>query len=479
MQVEFVGQSASDVDNPAASTSRLLNCYREPSQGRTPFVIKSVLGMDQLSTLTGTYARAVAGINGFSFVVFGGQFYRINASGAGVSLGAVPDSVDTSISGNNGYRTLVAGGRYFVRSGDDLINPDDGAFSSYGSVTFMAQRTVLTERAGRRLQWSAVADPERLDGLDFATAEQRDDNIIRALPVGSELWVFKETCIERWYPTETGFSYIPGSLLEIGLASFPLLSPIQSGAFFVGTDGKVYLASGGLTPISTPAVESSIASGTPINAFYYQDHGHEFCCLTFAGRPAWCYDLTMREWHERGEGVNVGAWSVALTWKYDGEWRFVTNGGTVGVLRGRETDLDGVLMRKMVSRTLQQEGQRFRVPSIRFQANVGADNPDRTLDDEDDVLLVSGATVLRVDANDVLRVQYATGISTPQVMLRVSGDNGMTWGQPRQQSLGDLGAYKTQIVYRALGQFRALTVELSCSEPISTVFDAVAFLEVA
>jgi hypothetical protein len=170
---------------------------------------------------------------------------------------------------------------------------------------------------------------------------------------------------------------------------------------------------------------------------------------------------------------------VALTWKNGGVWQFITNNGSFGRLRRVPTDLGGVLMRKMVSRTLQQEGKRFRVPELRFQGMVGADNPDRTLDELDDVLRVSGDNVLRVSGDGVLLVAEAEGINTPQVMLRVSGDHGQTWGQPRTQSLGDLGAYKTQIVYRALGQFRALTVELSCADEIDWTMDATAFLEVA
>jgi hypothetical protein len=477
--VEFVGQSSRDAANPQAATSRLLNCYREPSQGRTPYVIKSVLGMLEIGTLPGTFARAAERSTGRSFIIFGGKLYYVRGDGTYIEFADVPDSVDSSISSNNDVVTFVAGGRYYTLVGYDVDEPTDGAFGTYGSVTFMGQRTILTERNGRRVQWSAVADPQTLDGLDFATTEQRDDNIIRALPIGPELWMFKETCIERWYQTDTGFAYIPGSLLDVGLLSFPLLTAIQSGAFFVGTDGKVYVAAGGLKPVSTPAVENAISTQQPISAFYYQDRGHEFCCITFAEGPAWCYDLTMGEWHERGQGSEIGPWLVALTWKNGGVWQYITNNGSFGRLRRVPTDLGGVLMRKMVSRTLQQEGKRFRVPELRFQGMVGADNPDRTLDELDDVLRVSGDNVLRVSGDGVLLVTEAEGINTPQVMLRVSGDHGQTWGQPRTQSLGDLGAYKTQIVYRALGQFRALTVELSCADEIDWTMDATAFLVVA
>jgi len=121
-----------------------------------------------------------------------------------------------------------------------------------------------------------------------------------------------------------------------------------------------------------------------------------------------------------------------------------------------------------VSKTLQIEAKRFRVPEMRFQARVGATG----LDVPYEVPVAPGGVggELVVDPE---------GIRTPQVMLRVSDDHGETWGQPKMRSLGALGHYGTQIVYRNLGQFRSCTVELSGSSPVDAPIDATAFVTIA
>ena len=64
MKVEFCGQSSRDPDNWQASSSRLVNCYREASQGKTGHVIKSDLGTTAFSSVSGVDFRAMAEIEG-------------------------------------------------------------------------------------------------------------------------------------------------------------------------------------------------------------------------------------------------------------------------------------------------------------------------------------------------------------------------------------------------------------------------------
>ena len=54
MLVEFAGQSSQDADTPGASTSRLVNCYREPA-GTGIMWLKSVLGMSPHAFLPGVF----------------------------------------------------------------------------------------------------------------------------------------------------------------------------------------------------------------------------------------------------------------------------------------------------------------------------------------------------------------------------------------------------------------------------------------
>lgn len=477
MQLEFVGQSSQDPDNRPANPSRLVNCYRERVGGRSEYVIKSCLGTELAASFVSVIMRALGNVGGKLYAVHGGALRIAHENGQTEFLGKV-DVGESSISGNNGKVTVCAGGKYYVFDGDKLTEPSGGAFRDFGSVTFMGQYTILTERNGRRVQWSGLANPTTLDALDWATAEQFDDNIIRALPVGNELWIFKESSTERWSVGSDGPTSIGGATIGVGLKGFDLITPIQNGVFFIGSDGKAYTAAGGaIQPESTVPVETSIQSQKPQRAFYYQDEGHEFCVITFADRPAWVFDLSLGEWHERGDASGEGAWPIKACVGAYGAFYAGDDMGRIYKLARTNMD-DGVpMVRRMVSRTFQNEGRRFKVNRLQFQGRVGWGSVDPKLDQSPDALEVA-YDALAADSG-ALKVADITPRRDPLVMLRVSGDHGQSFGKIRSKSIGQLGEYDTQIVWRALGQFRAFTVELTCSEPLDVPFDATAFMEVS
>lgn len=475
--LEFIGAGRADPDNSVANPARLVNCYREDA-GDGKFVIKSVLGMVPFATLEGNFIRAMETVNGKLYAAFSGALWHIDDEGTATSIGTIPDSPSTSIAGNNGNVTIVAGGQYYVWDGEEFKAPETGAFAAFGSVGFAAQRTILTESGGRRIQWSGVADPHELGGLDFATTESRDDNNLRVLAIGGEIWFFKEASIERWYPTGTGFEASAGATSDRGLKGYSLLTRIDAGAFFVSDNNKVYLAgAGGEMPlVSTTAVETSIKSEGPISCFRYEDEGHEFCAITFANRPAWVFDVRTQEWHER-EGV-AGFWPVRFASYAYGKWLVGDDTGAIYSLERTNADDTDPLIRRMVSRNLAVENKRFRVAELTLMARVGAGQVSATLDPDADVLAVTGGA-LEVETDGVLEVNPRDPRLTPGVMLRVSGDRGRTWRGPWVRSMGDLGEYDRIINWRSLGQHRNFCIEVSCSEAIDAPFESIAIVEIA
>ncbi len=442
MQIEFFGPSVRDSDNKQGEAGRLYNCHRSPKSDGT-FALRAVLGMTSFATLTGAIVRATGVIEGIPYVVFGGALWTFTSAGTATSLGTIPDSAETTISGNNGKVTVCANGRYFVYDPATLAitEPTTGAFSDFGSVEFLGQRTVLTERSGRRLQWSDLLDPETLGGTDFATTESRDDDNIRAMCFGPELWVFKQTSIERWYASAAGLQVINGATIDKGIKAFGLLAKLDTGGFFIANDGKAYLvaAGGAIQRVSGPAVETSIAQDEPQTCFVYQDEGHEFCVITFRNRPAWCFDVTTGEWHERGEG-DLGAWSARLSVRAYGNWYALDDLAGVYRLTRSNVDASGPLIRDMWARTVSADFNRFRAALVEIPVTSGVD-----------------------------------GI----VELRTSGDRGLQWSAPKPRSVGAVGHYLTRAVWRSLGQFRALTVRLTVSDAVEITPDSMGNLVVA
>jgi hypothetical protein len=443
--LSFVGQGSRDDDNRQANSGRLLNCYREPllPGGKSSHTIKSVLGMSDFVTIGGAtpelFVRDMATIGGVFYVMAGGNLYSVTEAGVDTLLGATVSAEGAMIFGDRSNVCIVSGGRYFLWNGTTMSEPTAGAFSAIGSGVFLGNYIILTENAGRRFQWSDLADASSLPGLNFATAEGSDDNILRAAAFGDRLWLFKERSIEIWYATglagANAFAKMPGSGANFGVKARHLVAESEAGIFFIGGNGRVYLTGGSAPqPIPNPAVETAIKQSTPTRCFAYFDEGHEFFVILFSDRPAWCYDVATGEWHERANGDDNDKWDVAAAAKAWGEWFVGDVFGKVYKLERTNADADSALRRVMTSNTLYNGGIPFIISEVEVSGRVGV-----------------------IDQSDFLTAE-------PQAMIRFSRDGGLTWGASYTRNMGAQGEYGQRVRVHALGQFRQATMELSISD---------------
>jgi hypothetical protein len=428
--LQFFGPSGWDSDNRAANSTRLLNCYLEPVQpgGRAGFSVKAALGMTAFSSVPGVFVRAMAEVNGILYVVCNSRLYSIDASGTVTDNGAVDDNINATVTGNFGKVAVTVDSRYFVLDGT-IGEPTPGAFSAMGAAEYIGGYTVITEAGGRRFQWSALGDAETLPGLNFSSADGKDDLCVRPYEINGSLYIFKERSHEVWYLTglagASAFERQVGGVISVGLKGFGLICRIDLGAFMVGDDNRAYIVGQGLLPVSNPAVETAIKTLNPQFCFTYDDEGHTFCAITFRDGPARVYDVATREWHERSYGADFGPWQVTAAARVGALQCVARDGGDVLTLERSATD-DGIpLPRRMVSRTLADDGQRFVV--------------------------------------DELEIFPRQGFDAASIMLRMSRDNGMTWGSPKVRSF-DVGQYGKRVIWRALGQFRQATAEITISD---------------
>jgi len=430
--LQFFAPAARDSDNIAANPSRLVNCYAEPvvAGGRAQYAIKSVLGLMPFSSFPGVFTRALGEIDGKLFAVAGERLQEVATDGGYTTRGVIPDDENTTIAGNNGGVTVVSGGAYYLWNGTTLSNPTAGAFSSFGSHDYIGNYTVLTELNGRRFQWSDVADPNDLPGLNFSTADGRDDNLIRPFAINGVLYLFKETSHEVWYVTggagAAAFERQAGGVVDVGLKAHNLITRIPGAAFFVGDDNRAHLVAGQLQPVSIPPVETAIKDCQPKLCFTYEDEGHTFCVITFRDCPAWVYDVALGEWHERAEGVTLDPWTASCSVKWRGAWYCGRNDGKMFQFASIGTDDNGPLVRQATSKTLYQDGQRFIVSQIELFPRQGFQ--DATLE------------------------------------LEISRDGGLTWTPSKPRAIGPVGNYGGRVIWRNLGQCRQITARARFSE---------------
>lgn len=468
----FFGQSETSGANLWGATSRLINLYPQPLGNRR--VLRTVLGTEDFSSPAGTYCREMAEVEGRLYVVQQSTLSEVGPSGSLTTIGAVGGDPNCTISGNNGKVTIVSKGDYYVYDGAELVTPSGGAFSDFGSVEFFAQLTVLTEEGGRRVQWTEPGRPAELDALDFASAEAEDDNILRAMTVGPELWVFGERSIERWSSTSAGgLAAIPGTKISVGLKSFNLATKIPDGAFFIGTDNIAYLAAGGAAQaVSSSGVNYSLSNEAAHRVVYYEDEGQKFCAIVFTDRPAWVFDFATGEWHERSSRTTSGAWEARAAASAYGAFFIGTD--VDGIKKFVRTNKDGEnpIIRRAISQTIEAD-KPFRVAEIVLTGRVGWAGLNPDTDTSTPVMDAGdGEAVDSGDGSAIELFKEQVADDAEKIEIRVSKDKGHTWGNSQYRSVGFFGEYDRRVSIRSLGACRNLTVEVIMSREVEFSMDS-------
>lgn len=437
--LEFVGQSSQDPANVAGNPSRLINLYPEPviGGGIAQKVLKPCYGRKAYKTLSDSPVRAMEYCEGSVYAACDGGLYEVGER----RLADIRDDVATSMVAVSGAQPrdvsvgVVAGRKYFLWRNGDLTEPAGGAFDRFGSIEYIAGRMVLTEKDGRRFLWSNSFAPDVLEGDNFATTERGSDNNLRALRVGSNLWIFKERSIEIWYQTGTTFLPVPGGLIETGLMSAKLLCRVEGGAFFIGDDGIAYLTLGdGLRPISTPGVHYAIDQCKPRSVFYYEARGHKFCVLTFDDCPAWVFDIATAEWHERSGDAQHGPLGIFSTTKDDTGWLAGEITGSVSRFTPELKDNGAPIRRTAISRSLFRDSP-FRIMGAEFIVNTGRSETSKPV----------------------------------EMWARMSPDGGHTWSEQIHAQIGSRGQFGRRAWFPQLGWYeQQATMEINITDDVES-----------
>lgn len=480
-RVQFVAQSAQDQDNIAANPARLLNLYAVPvvDEGRTTYALKSVLGQGAKDDIGTAAVRAMGRANDKNWLVGDGKLYEVASDGTVTERGTVADDANTTISGNLSDVTVVANNNYYLYDGS-ISQPTTKTFTNVGSHTYVGGYTVLTEKDGRRFQWSAIGDASSLNALHFATANKVDDDILRAVEFRGNLLLLCETSTEIWAIDPNAASatevFVYVDLTNTGLKAFNLLVRFDDALFFIGNDNRAYLFGQGV--VSTPSVETSIAQSTPTHCFYYEDEGNKFCVIRFSDRPAWVFDLTTGLWHERSEGAGHLRWRATASLRNGSGWLVGNTDGEVLELSRTNQDLNAPLYRRAIGRTVFIGDRKFTVSKVELLARVG----DHTLAGAADFgLSVGDGFGLLLEGgspNYGLALGSESGDErAANIDLYESLDGGRTWRGPKRRSMGMNGDFGQRMTWRARGQAQQYTMRFDLIEAADITLYSDAYVE--
>lgn len=338
---------------------------------------------------------------------------------------------------------------------DTLSGGEYSPVNSATDITWIDGYFIVNEGGTNRFFVSDL-DSFNINTLSFASAEASPDLVLAVAANNRNLWVFNEKSIEIYVNTGNAdfpFERVQGGFLDVGCLAKYSVAQIDGTLFWLGRTkdghGRVYAASGmSYKRISTHAIEQVIKSyGSPSSAvaYAYQDGGHSFYVLNF-DEATWVYDLTTGLWHERA------------------------------YFR------DGSL-------------ERHRANFHTYSSNLGlhivgdyATNDVYILDDtyykdgDDEIVRLRAFPHISGGYKRVfchkLQLDMETGIgldggvqgSNPTVMLDWSDDGGHTWSSEQfalaDAGSGQIGEYKTRVIWRRLGSFRDRVFRIKITDPV-------------
>lgn len=412
------------------SQERLVNMFAEVQiSGKSKLVRRQRMSVEQVYALAGEKRCIERDVSGVYYLVVGDTLYRW--SGAALTECATLDSATgrcTIVFDDNGDVLISDGTTAYHWDGASLTQPDTQG--DIGPLAFLGGFAVGNTPGTGMFKWSTVNDMQTWDGLDFATAEGKTDDLVRVYAAQNELWLFGSETTEVWPltgGTDSPFSY--NAAMQRGCGAALSVVAEDNSLFWLGNDWIIYRADG-FRPmaVSNPSVQEAInavpeASRALCEAFSYTDGFNKFVTFNFPGYVTLQLNIATQFWNIAST-FGQDDWDI-LGAQYSQCDLYLTSTGIARLVRGINTDNGGIFERGGVSPQLAAGNNRVTMRSFFLDCEVG---------------------------------RAAEGVE-PQVMLRKAKD-GVTFGNERWRSLGLIGKYRHRAVWRGLGVGRRMTIEI-------------------
>ena len=452
--IKVIGPSYSLGDRKSA-VQRSINLMMSEVEGlgeARQLVLSSAPGLVRIATMSGSF-RGSYNTDSRWFAVFGDVLYEMSPSGSSVVRGTLSSATGfVAMKSGRDQLVIVDGAAGYV------LNLNTNAFAQIGDPDWRGSDWVdeldgyfiFVEPGTDQFYLTAIDDASNLDGLDFSSADASPDNIITHRVRKRELLIFGTRSTEVWINSgdpDFPFARYNSTPIDVGIVGARAACIAADALVWVGqTDrgrGYVYQMDGHQpVRISTQAVEESLAASTDLSActmWSYHVAGAEFVGVNAPGlTTTWVYDLSIGQWHERGEWVSA-AWTP---------WR------TEAI-----TYVDGAQYARAGTGV-------YRLDDLVYATDGAALMRERTWPH----LVAPSFEPITFRA---LELACTTGGPTVgNITLEVSNDGGFTFNAPLQRSLGAIGRWMHRVRWFALGTARDRVFRLRCADPVSLTIHA-------
>ena len=476
-QIPFVGETY-----PSRSTNinaaRAINFYPEVNKEDSKSVV-SLIGTPGTSLYISSGSSTIRGMrpfNGLLYFVSGTYLYSVNpALQISTVLGNLATSTGFVCMKDNGI-TPTGGNQLIITDGVHgyIYNVNTSTFSTISSAGFPSGGATsvtyldgyfIVNNASPSISFyvSNLYDGTTWGSLATAAASASSDPIQIVWAIHQQLALIKQYSTEFFYdsgtPTTSGspFLRISGSVIDYGTPAPWSVAQGDNTIYFLaqqrmGDVGEFIGVVGlnGYTPevISPPSINYQISQMKSISdafAYFYSAEGHTFYVLTFpSGNATFVYDTTTHMWHERST--------------YAGSQNSINRhiGNCYAYYNGKHLIGD------------YQNGNIYTMDSSIFTDNGQPIVSIRTAQHITDKKDFNNIFIHRLWV-DVESGTYPSGGYAPQGQLSWSNDGGHVFGNDYDASMGNIGQYKTRLLWRRLGVARDRVWKLSMSDPCRKV----------
>ena len=306
----------------------------------------------------------------------------------------------------------------------------------------------------------------------YFSGESSSDNVNGLIAVGPTLYVFGQKSVdvfqrgsgeyEDWirtsYTTTNSFGLeAPNSLASIGGSVYFIASGAQYGKCIMKMTGTAW------EKCSEEWLDEKLLQENTNSAYgmCYSVGEHQFYCVQLNGiGETWCLDSMDNGWHQRT--------SIDQKTKMETQWR----AGAIAYYREKFWTFtnDGLMCRFHSDYWLEDFPDGHSEPMVRTRQTSVITDSFRPFTFEE--LTIECNTGTQRNYNRVSPTHQVVDKEMPKVMLRVSRDGGMSFGNTRTAYFGNKGEYSHRVRFMNLGANRLCVIRVTFSEPMDFVMTA-------
>lgn len=425
------------------------------------YVLENFVGQKLFGSAPSGKSRGMTKHNGLLYRVCGNTLFSVASTGVHTSIGTIIGSERCVFDSLGDDLIIIADRKAFIYDGATITQVTDVDLQSPDAVTVLNNQAIY-DGDNDQFGVSDVGDASSIDGLNYATAESKADNLIRPYAFDQVVYMFGEETIEQWWNSGVGkppFDRVQGAIIERGLAGIHGVGNNEDFIYFFGDDRELYRLKG-----------SSKASVTPTSII------REFKTYSSVS------DVIVWSMKLRGVNFVVVTFPTAdKTWVYveGGDWFEWSSGGSGG--RNKANGHVEIYNKNIVDDY--DNGNLYELDFDTYTENSDIIIRQRDTGVIDGELL--GAPDKRITMSSfVLNLEQGIGLISgqgqdPEVMLSFSDDGGRTFSTERFGKVGKLGEFQWRVEWNALGQFYNRIVRIKISDPVAcNIRNAYADLEV-